>query len=372
MAQTLVGDLEEFNLNDILQLLGMARQTGALQISRGKDKGAIYFKDGAIVHAKTPSNIGESAVYEFFQWNKGHFIFNRETTTDHTVRSSLQNIIMEAARRIDEWEQVQDLIPNLDVIIQFNPQPREGSSNISLKTQEWKVLSLVNGHNTVREIAQQSDYDEFETCKILYGLMSSGLLKIVEQEAVKPVQKDSDDHQAEEESSSKKPKAEQSTASLTGILKKFESVFSKGTSDNEDYHPTNPSGYIGLFINRLLEEYETPRELYGAIRLRGSLKAMLQKIADEYPVATEVPSSGDRINIMSLDTNYSLDNPQTFEVYQVLVELINQIFDDARKSLSPRSALLRYRQIFDSVFTGSSSLENLGLEGILDTKSELK
>ena len=148
-------------------------------------------------------------------------------------------------------------------------------------------------------------------------------------------------------------------------------VFSKSSgSSDTDYRAKNPSGITCEFINKLLEEYETPRELYGAIRLRGSMKSIVGKLVLEYPAAADIRTAGERIRVQSVDEKYTLDNPQTFEVYQLQRKLISQIYEDARKSLSPRSALLRYRQIFDAVFTGANSCENLGLDGIIDSKKE--
>ncbi len=379
MIQTLVGDLKEFNLNDILQLLGMARQTGALKISRGAaNKGIIYLADGDPVHASTSNCVGERAIYEMFTWREGKFHFNNDTTTECTIKTSLQNIVMESARRIDEWERVHDLIPSKDVVIEFNPAPQLGSENISLISREWRILSLVNGTRTIGDITAISDFDEFETCKILYGLLSSGLLKKVGDSKDKAksksstIEKDKSDNLSILED---KKTAAQKTSPVKGQTQSPGVTFldrllgaSKQRKQDEDYQPQNATGVVAVFINELLRDYETPQGLYSSIRLRDSLWKMVQEIIERVPITAFISVEENRLNVSQLDLDFPGEKPETYEVHQFLKCLIEWIYEDARKSLSPRSATRRYQDVFSKVFSGNHTLEKLGLENIVDRK----
>jgi hypothetical protein len=55
-------------------------------------------------------------------------------------------------------------------------------NEIKLNANEWCVLSLVDGTRTVRQIINQSGYDDFAVYKILFSVISSGM--IVEKEEV--------------------------------------------------------------------------------------------------------------------------------------------------------------------------------------------
>lgn len=61
----------------------------------------------------------------------------------------------------------------------------EGIENIKLQPEEWKVLTFVNGKTTIKEIAQKTRLSEFDTSKIIFGLTSSGLVKIQKPKGVK-------------------------------------------------------------------------------------------------------------------------------------------------------------------------------------------
>jgi hypothetical protein len=75
------------------------------------------------------------------------------------------------------------LIPSFDVIIEIIEVPQPGVERIQLNPREWKVLSFVDGSLTIKQIAQKSNIPEFETAKIFYGMISSGLVRVVSDDA---------------------------------------------------------------------------------------------------------------------------------------------------------------------------------------------
>jgi len=52
-------------------------------------------------------------------------------------------------------------------------------SNIELSADEWKILTTVDGKKSLKEIAKELGLEEFLVAKTLYGLISSGLLKVI-------------------------------------------------------------------------------------------------------------------------------------------------------------------------------------------------
>ena len=57
------------------------------------------------------------------------------------------------------------------------PNPASTGSEINLEADEWRVLTMVNGRNTVAQIAQRSGLGEMRTCEIIARLLSSGLIE---------------------------------------------------------------------------------------------------------------------------------------------------------------------------------------------------
>jgi hypothetical protein len=73
---------------------------------------------------------------------------------------------------------IQKVIPSFDAVVKIVEVPDAGVEKIHLKPEEWKVLSFVDGTRAIKQIASKANISEFETARILYGLVSSGLVKI--------------------------------------------------------------------------------------------------------------------------------------------------------------------------------------------------
>ena len=174
----LEGNLEDFELTDVFQLIQLGQKNGSLRIKGLEDVGIVYFKDGAVVHAKTNYLQGKSAIAHILSWRKGRFVFTPgEESLERTVDLPIQQVILEAARLIDELKRIQKVIPVFDAIVQVIEEPDAHIENINLTPEEWKVFSIIDGRLTIKEIIQSSSIPEFEILRCLYGLVSSGLVK---------------------------------------------------------------------------------------------------------------------------------------------------------------------------------------------------
>ncbi|MEO0123539.1 MAG: DUF4388 domain-containing protein [candidate division WOR-3 bacterium] len=180
----LEGNLEDFELTDVFQLIQLGAKDGSLRIQTPSDVGVVYFKNGMVVHAKTNNLIGEQAIDSILQWRKGRFLFKPgEETLEKTVELPIQQVILDAARRIDELNKIQRLIPSFDMVPKIVEVPDVGIEKINLRPEEWKVLAFVDGSLSIREISQRVKLSEFETGRILYGLISSGLVKLIQEKS---------------------------------------------------------------------------------------------------------------------------------------------------------------------------------------------
>jgi len=180
LTMGLEGNLQDFDLSDILQLIQMGKKTGALEVEAGKDAGSIFFNEGAAVHALATDIRGDEAVNRILRWRHGSFAFKPDVTTDqHSIKAPLQHLVLEAARQIDEWQDIQKLLPSLDLVLAIEENPAAGTEDIKLEPAEWRVLALVDGSRNIEQMIRESHMGDFETCKVLYGLVSSGLLKQV-------------------------------------------------------------------------------------------------------------------------------------------------------------------------------------------------
>ena len=174
------GSLAELHLPDIIQLISVSGKTGVFNLVDGALKGQIYLNEGKIVHAQLEDTSGEEAVYALAIWSQGEFKFEPGIATDQkTISKSNTNLLMEAARRLDEWRVLSKKIPSTDMIPEFMIlENREGQ--INLNTMEWLILSKIDGHRSIKTIAGGGGLSPFDVSKILYGLIAAGLIRLKE------------------------------------------------------------------------------------------------------------------------------------------------------------------------------------------------
>jgi hypothetical protein len=174
----LQGSLTELSLPDVIQLVSVSGKTGAFNLDRDGEIGKIYLKEGQIIDAAVGTLRGEHAVYEMAIWSRGEFSFNPGEETDQiTVHKSNANLMMEAARRLDEWRVLSRKIPSLDLIPFFPPRER-GLDQVTLSPHEWILVTRVDGKRSIEEIAAILQWSAFDVSKLLFGMITSGLVAL--------------------------------------------------------------------------------------------------------------------------------------------------------------------------------------------------
>jgi hypothetical protein len=177
------GSLAELQLSDIIQLVSVSGKTGVFHLADGAQRGNIWLHEGRIVHAETDDLSGEDAVYALAIWRAGEFRFEPGVGTPRqTIQKGNTNLLMEAARRHDEWRVLSKKIPSLELVPEFVIQEnREGQ--INLNTMEWLLLSKIDAQRSVREIAAAAGMGVFDAAKLLYGLVATNLIRLRERGA---------------------------------------------------------------------------------------------------------------------------------------------------------------------------------------------
>jgi tetratricopeptide (TPR) repeat protein len=229
------GALQDVSLADICQLLAMGNKTGCLSITDRSNFGYIYFAKGRVIYASVLNRrdrlgellvrnhvitrkdlstattrqteekgkkLGEilvemeaipedelhkyiqmqieEAVYHLFAWTQGSFHFDTDQMPDEEgiflVNIPPEALLMEGARRVDEWSQVEKKIPSFDIVFQLDKHPDESDEDVELTKDQKKALPFIDGQRTVNEIMDEAGLVEFETGKALYGLIQAGFV----------------------------------------------------------------------------------------------------------------------------------------------------------------------------------------------------
>lgn len=170
------GSLKDLPLPDIIQLVSVSGKTGVFQLTRGTENGEIWLENGQIVHATVGNLSGEEAIYSLAIWSQGEFQFvTGQQPPAHTITKSNTNLLMEAARRLDEWRVLSKKIPSTDLVPEC--QSRDGSTEpVSLNPLEWSVVVRIDGRRSLEEIARMMKTTSFDVAKTVYGLMTAELV----------------------------------------------------------------------------------------------------------------------------------------------------------------------------------------------------
>lgn len=201
------GPLRELGIHDVFQLLDLSRKTGVLRVlsELRDDEGLVYFDSGRVVQASirsrgsdfAPDRAGRSqreidrqhrkyierVVFDLMSWSEGFFSFEERARGEMPVESqvtvSTESLLMEGARRFDEWSRIADVIPNVDIVPELAPvdEQRDGAM-LELLPHEWQVLALIDGSRPLRDIAAAIPRDEFEVAKVAYGLATTGIITV--------------------------------------------------------------------------------------------------------------------------------------------------------------------------------------------------
>jgi CheY-like chemotaxis protein len=104
---SLSGNLTHHDLPGVLQMLGHARQTGALHINAGATDAVLFFDAGNIAHAECGSLFGDEAVIHIVKscihGGEGVYKFVYGATTPRTtVLRSATDLMLDAMREYDE------------------------------------------------------------------------------------------------------------------------------------------------------------------------------------------------------------------------------------------------------------------------------
>lgn len=104
---SLSGKLTHHDLTGVMQMLGHARQTGALHINAGETDGVLFYDAGELAHAECGNLFGDEAVIHILKscvnGGEGVYKFVYGTTSpQRTVLRSATDLMLDAMREYDE------------------------------------------------------------------------------------------------------------------------------------------------------------------------------------------------------------------------------------------------------------------------------
>ena len=232
------GNLKEFSLPNVFQLVKMSAKTGCLTLEREGEEGKVFFRDGRIYYASSsPQGIPlgerlvkagrittkqlktalaeqrisedagrlgailiergaidratleqavreqiEDVTFNFFSWSDGEFAFAADETFDAediVLEMNVENVIMEGCRRIDEWELIFEKLGSLEKVPHLAmSEAVEDAGEVGLTADEWRVVCSIDDRRDIGTVLRECGLDRFNGAKVIYSLFSAGLVSV--------------------------------------------------------------------------------------------------------------------------------------------------------------------------------------------------
>lgn len=117
-------------------------------------------------------------IYSLFSLERADYEFRQEAIPDEviTLKMSMGNLTYEGVKRIDNWTRIRKEMPSTEAVLKLNDDPLSLFQEVEFTQQDKKILSLIDGKRSVKQVVEDSWLNSFEAMKILYVLCSLGII----------------------------------------------------------------------------------------------------------------------------------------------------------------------------------------------------
>ena len=170
---------------DLLQLFGSSKKTGALYIETLEAFGKIYLKDGDIVHAEIESSDGSllplpnmKALHRILTWKGGLFELGQGESPVgiEPINEGVNGLLMEAFRQKDELSQLNARLPDMTAKLGLNLKLTKAFKDLSPTALD--MLQAVLTTTSVQEAIDACVLLDLESCQELVALLEAGYIEI--------------------------------------------------------------------------------------------------------------------------------------------------------------------------------------------------
>jgi len=157
-------------------------QTVERAAQENKRLGTVFVEMGLIQpHDLVEGVMGQvrNIVCSLFLWTSGRYRYRPGPLPSNeviTLKLSAGNTILEGIRRIDRWERIWEAVGGLDVKYQTAPGIEAMSRDLTLSLEEWTLLSYCERPIPLRDLCRSSTLNDFEICRLLWALMTLGIV----------------------------------------------------------------------------------------------------------------------------------------------------------------------------------------------------
>ncbi len=118
----------------------------------------------------------EETVYDLFLWPAGQFEFREGDFPENiliTFESFVTPVILEGIRRVDEWQRIRAVFPNMETTFKVS-----GPAPATADPVEKQVLALAADGKSLAEMSLELRRSDFETAALVFDLHSRGVVTV--------------------------------------------------------------------------------------------------------------------------------------------------------------------------------------------------
>ena len=234
--EVLAGDVSVISITEVLQLLDLQRQTGALSVFTREAEITLHVRNGRVDFAawrglgnefligrylveeagisrdklqsvlenrpagkllgealvslgfvtepalhKALARQTQELVYEVVRWKNGRFAFAVGAEYAPAQKAALamdtSSLVMEGFRRVDEWRLIEGSFDFDDVLYPDQGAIERLDRETNLTQAERNVLAAIDSERSIRDLVNTVPGSSFEVCKILYQLLNARLVR---------------------------------------------------------------------------------------------------------------------------------------------------------------------------------------------------
>ncbi len=124
----------------------------------------------------------EETLYDVFLWDEGRFTFQEELANyaEHERLSTaltIDQVMFEGARRLDEWKEFKKQYPSDDVV--FAPKPGADLGELQKNFLIVKIFKALDGRSSLRRVLLETRAPEYRGTEAIAKLVWGGQIEVV-------------------------------------------------------------------------------------------------------------------------------------------------------------------------------------------------
>ncbi len=182
----LSGNLKDVSILEILQLVSKTKHTGKLIIKGKGVTGIVFVRKGEIVNAQFGDREGVEALNDIIVISNGYFTFEQTPIKiENVINESIDKILLDLSQVLE--------VRKTNLTLNTIPLLKQdvNSNEIVLSGEEVKVVPLIDGKRSIKEIADESHMSYLKTMEVIGNLIEKSLVekgKEKQLSKIKPVQ----------------------------------------------------------------------------------------------------------------------------------------------------------------------------------------